>query len=188
MYWISTCIASSHSWEGSDASVTSSRNWPFLQDLVPPLLVQIQAPPDNHSESMLASIHVSLPAHNSLQLMNTERVSHGSTWKNCCVFLHNTCGQISTGQHETWTPISSPKSLRPQANFHFVHEQRNDLVKLADGRHQSSTSCVSSWYQVHSSFQQSKCVFLVANVITLLHVGQDHSTPILSANPSTIQG
>ena len=68
---------------------TRGRNWPFLQDRVPPLLVQIQVPADNQSETMLASIHVSLPAHNSLQLMNIERGSHGSTWSKCCVFLHN---------------------------------------------------------------------------------------------------
>ena len=37
---------------------TRDRNWPFLQDKVPPLLVQIQAPADNQFESMLASIHV----------------------------------------------------------------------------------------------------------------------------------
>ena len=46
---------------------TRGRNWPFLQDKVPPLLVQIQAPADNTFESMLASIHVSFPRHNSRQ-------------------------------------------------------------------------------------------------------------------------
>ena len=65
---------------------TRGRNWQFLQDKVPPLLVQIQAPADNQFESMLASIHVSLPGHNSRQLMNIVHGSHGSTWKNCCVF------------------------------------------------------------------------------------------------------
>ena len=83
--------------------------------------------------------------------------------------------KISTGQHETRIPISSHKALRSQANVHFVRVQINDIVKLANGRHQSSTSCVSSWYQDHSSCQQSKLVFLGANVTTHLHVGQDRS-------------
>ena len=68
---------------------TRGGNWPFLQDRVPPLLVQIQAAADNQSESILASIHVPLPALKSLQLMNIERGSHGSAWRNCCVFLDN---------------------------------------------------------------------------------------------------
>ena len=46
---------------------THGRNWPFLQDKVPPLSVLIQALADDQSESMLASIHVSLPGDTSLR-------------------------------------------------------------------------------------------------------------------------
>ena len=178
MYCISASIAHTVEREPTHPShrrSTCGRNWPFLQDRVPPLLVQIQTPADNQSESMLCSIHVSLPGHSSLQLMNIERGAHGSTWRDCCVFLHNRI------------PISSHKPLRSQANFHFVHAQRNDLVKLANGRHQYPPNV----YRPGTSslkLQQSKLVFLVANVTTRLHVGQDHSSPILSANPTPVHG
>ena len=77
--------------------------------------------------------------------------------------------------------VSSHKALHSEVYVQSVDVHRSDFEKPANARH------VSSWNEIHSSFQQSKLVYLVVNVTTFLHVGQDHSNHILSGNPTPIQ-
>ena len=89
-YLISSCIASFHkiykeAMHLSHCSGTRDRNRSSLQDRVLPLSVQIQAPANSQFESTLASFHVS-----SQQRCGT----CNSTWRDCCVFLHNSRGMF----------------------------------------------------------------------------------------------
>ena len=63
--------------------------------------------------------------------------------------------------------------------------KRNVLEQLANGMCPSSISRVTSWHRVHSSSQQSKLAFHVANV-TSLQVEQGRSSPILVADQTLI--
>ena len=56
---------------------TRRRKWPFLQDKVPPLLVQP------------IRVHCCLNPRINDRTQFFAMWFHGSTWRNCCVFLHN---------------------------------------------------------------------------------------------------
>ena len=170
---------------GSDAPVTSratrDHSWPSLKDKVLPLLVHIQAPADNQFESMLALLHVSLPRYSSRQCG-----FHGLTLRDCCVSLRAT--------REKNPP---PVNTRHQDRFHrtklCIQRQISRVLMYKETTFRNlPTVNVNHPHHVcrpgtKSSFQQSRLVFHVANVTTFLHVGQDRSSPILSANPTPIQ-
>ena len=79
------CLLTQVSWERHTRHIvvsTHDRNWPSLQDRLPSLLVQLQAPADNHLESILVSSHVSSSEHIFQQPMSLE---YRPKWRDCCV-------------------------------------------------------------------------------------------------------
>ena len=106
---------------GVSVHSTRGRNWQFLQDKVPPLLVQIQAPADNQFESMLPTIHVSLPGHSSRQLS-----------EHCARFSRINFGKIFVYFFTCREFCSAPVDTRHQDRFHrtklCVHKQISSFL------------------------------------------------------------
>ena len=162
---------------------TRDRNRPFLQDRVLPLLVPTQTPANSKFKSKLPQ--PTYHRHSTVLSNVTPTIQLGEV----IVYLFTIRAErppIVNTRHQNrfhCTNLCIPRQISI-----VLVLRRNVLEQLANGTCPSSTSCVTSQHCVHSSSQQSKLAFRVANVTTFLHVEQGHSSPILFADQMLIQG